>query len=204
MSPRLRIGLTGGIASGKTTVANRFRTLGISVIDADAVSRSLVLPGQPALAAIVSRFGPDIAPAGGALDRRKLRDIVFADRDARADLEAILHPRIREEMERLAAMAPGPYLVLEIPLLIEGGATDRVDRILVVDVDESVQIERLTARDGGSAEQAREILAAQASRAARLARADDLLVNTGNLADLHAAVDRLHAQYLVLAGTAPA
>jgi len=204
MSPRLRIGLTGGIASGKTTVANRFRTLGISVIDADAVSRSLVLPGQPALAAIISRFGPDIAPAGGALDRRKLRDIVFADRDARADLEAILHPRIREEMERLAAMAPGPYLVLEIPLLIEGVASDRVDRILVVDVDESVQIERLTARDGGSAEQAREILAAQASRAARLARADDFLVNTGNLADLHAAVDRLHAQYLVLAGAAPA
>jgi len=204
MSPRLRIGLTGGIASGKTTVANRFRTLGVPVVDADAASRSVVLPGEPALAAIVRRFGPGIVAAGGTLDRGKLRDLVFADREARADLEAILHPRIRDEMERLAAKAVGPYLVLEIPLLIEGGATDRVDRILVVDVEESVQIERLTARDGGSAEQARAILAAQASRAARLARADDLLVNTGNLADLHAAVDRLHAQYLVLAGTAPA
>lgn len=203
MSPRLRIGLTGGIASGKTTVANRFRTLGVPVIDADAVARSVVVPGQPALAEIVRRFGPDILAGSGTLDRRKLRDIVFADRDARADLETILHPRIRAQMEQQAATAVGPYLVLEIPLLIEGGATDRVDRILVVDVDESVQIARLTARDGGSAEQAREILASQVSRAARRARADDLLVNAGNLSDLQAAVDRLHAQYLVVAGTSP-
>jgi dephospho-CoA kinase len=200
MSPRLRIGLTGGIASGKTTVANRFRTLGVSVIDADAVARSVVLPGQPALAEIVRRFGPGIVTNDGVLDRRKLRDRVFADREARADLEAVLHPRIRAEMEQLAAQAVGPYLVLEIPLLIEGGATDRVDRILVVDVDEPVQIARAMARDGGSAEQARAILASQASRAERLARADDLLVNTGNLGKLYAAVDELHAQYLVLAG----
>lgn len=203
MSPRLRIGLTGGIASGKTTVANRFRTLGVPVVDADAVARSVVLPGEPALAEIVRRFGPDLVAAGGSLDRRKLRDIVFADRESRVDLEAILHPRIRERMEQLAAQALGPYLVMEIPLLIEGGATDRVDRILVVDVDESLQIERLMARDGGSTEQARAILASQAGRDARLARADDLLVNAGNLADLHAAVDRLHAQYLALAGASP-
>jgi dephospho-CoA kinase len=200
MSPRLRIGLTGGIASGKTTVANRFRTLGVSVIDADAVARSVVLPGQPALAEIVRRFGPGIVTNDGVLDRRKLRDSVFVDREARADLEAVLHPRIRAEMEQLAAQAVGPYLVLEIPLLIEGGATDRVDRILVVDVEEPVQIARAMARDGGSVEQARAILASQASRAERLARADDLLVNTGDLAKLYAAVDELHAQYLVLAG----
>jgi len=199
MSYRLRIGLTGGIASGKTTVATRFRELGVPVIDADIAARTVVLPGQAALQEIAQRFGGGVIGNGGTLDRPKLRDIVFSDQQARKDLEAILHPRIRAEMERLATEAQGPYLVFDIPLLVEGGATDRVDRVLVVDVDEAVQLERLKARDGGSDDQARAILASQASRAERLARADDLLVNTGGLSQLHDAVDRLHEQYLLLA-----
>ena len=203
MAPRLRIGLTGGIASGKSTVARRFTELGIPVIDADESSRVVVAPGQPGLEQVVQRFGPGVLSAEGELDRRALRNLIFADPGERRDLEAILHPLIRADMERRAAGAVGAYLVMAIPLLVESAARDRVDRILVVDADEAAQLERLTARDSVSLEQARAILAAQASRASRLKAADDVLVNSGTVAQLREAVDRLHQRYLRLAGALP-
>jgi dephospho-CoA kinase len=204
MHPRLRIGLTGGIASGKSTVSQRFAELGVPVIDADLAARAVVEPGSPGLAQVVRRFGPDVLDAAGNLDRKALRALVFKDPISRQALDSILHPLIREEMERQASMAEGPYLVLAIPLLIESGrARERAHRVLVVDVDESVQLRRVRARDGGSAEQARAILASQASRAARLAAADDVLLNTGTVAELRQAVDRLHEQYLQLAKSSP-
>jgi dephospho-CoA kinase len=199
MSQRMRIGLTGGIASGKSTVAQRFVELGIPVIDADESSRFVVAPGQPGLAELTKRFGAGILTAGGELDRRALRDLVFADPQLRRDLEAILHPLIRVDMERRAGAAVGPYLVMAIPLLVEGGNQDRVDRILVVDVDEDVQLRRVMTRDSATLEQARAILAAQAPRAARLQAADDVIVNSGTVSDLKQAVDGLHERYLRLA-----
>jgi len=199
MARRLRIGLTGGIASGKTTVAARFSELGVPVIDADDVARAVVAPGEPGLAEVLERFGRRVLAANGELDRRALRALIFADASSRRDLEGILHPLIRADMERREGAAEGPYAILAIPLLVEGASRDRVDRILVVDVDEEIQLERLIARDGSTAEQARAILSAQASRASRLAAADDVLMNEGTIANLRQAVDRLHQRYLRLA-----
>jgi dephospho-CoA kinase len=199
MGRRLRIGLTGGIASGKSTVAERFTELGVPVIDADAAARTVVMPGTPGLAAVGQRFGPSVVAANGELDRRALRDLVFRDPASRRDLEALLHPLIRAEMERSAELAAGPYIIMAIPLLVEGGASDRVDRVLVVDVEEAVQLQRVMARDGCTLEQARAILASQASRSARLAAADDVLLNAGTVTDLRQAVDHLHERYLRLA-----
>ena len=199
MGRRLRIGLTGGIASGKSTVAQRFMELGVPVIDADAAARAVVAPGTPGLAAVSERFGPRVLTQNGELDRRALRDLIFRGPGLRRDLEAILHPLIRADMEQSAELAVGPYVVMDIPLLVEGGSRDRVDRILVVDVDEAVQLERVMARDRCTLEQARAILASQASRSARLAAADDVLPNTGTVTDLRQAVDHLHGRYLHLA-----
>jgi dephospho-CoA kinase len=200
MPQPLRIGLTGGIASGKSTVAQRFAELGVPVIDADQAARAVVNPGTPGLAQVVARFSSIVAAANGELDRRALRNLIFSDAAARADLNAILHPLIRDHMQQEIAAAVGPYVVLAIPLLVEGGAQrDRVDRVLVVDVDEAVQIARLTARDGSTPEQARAILAAQTSRSARLNAADDVLPNTGTVIELRQGVDRLHEHYLELA-----
>ena len=199
MGRRLRIGLTGGIASGKSTVAQRFTDLKVPVIDADVAARTVVASGSPGLARVIERFGPGVLAQNGVLDRRALRDLIFSNPGARRDLESILHPLIRADMERSADQAVGPYIVLAIPLLIEGGPSDRVDRILVVDVDEAVQLRRVMERDGCTAEQARAILASQASRSARLAAADDVLQNTGTVTDLRQAVDRLHERYLRLA-----
>jgi dephospho-CoA kinase len=199
MARRLRIGLTGGIASGKSTVAQRFADLGIAVIDADVAARRVVEPGTPGLAQVVERFGPRIVDGSGALDRRALRELIFNDPGARRDLEAILHPLIRADMEQRAETAVGPYLVMVIPLLIEGGTDGRVDRVLVVDVDESLQLQRVMERDGSSLEQVRAILASQAGRPARLAAADDVLPNTGTVTEVRQAVDRLHEKYLRLA-----
>lgn len=202
MARPLRIGLTGGIASGKSTVARRFAELRVPVVDADEAARAVVAAGTPGLAAVLARFGPGVLADDGTLERRRLRDLVFADAVARGDLEAILHPLIRAEMQRREDSSAGPYLVLAIPLLIEGrlrGEPSRVDRILVVDADEAEQIARLVRRDGGSPDQARAILAAQASRAERAALADDLLPNFGSEAQLRLAVDRLHERYLELA-----
>lgn len=203
MTNPLRIGLTGGIASGKSTVTQRFAELGVPVIDADVASRTVVEPGTRGLAEVVERFGAGVL-ANGRLDRQALRELIFKDSSLRQALDGILHPLIRAEMEREVAKARAPYVIMAIPLLVEGGtAAKRVDRVLVIDADETLQIKRLQARDGGSEEQARAILASQASRAARLAAADDVLVNSGSVAELRQAVDRLHAQYLQLAQTSP-
>jgi dephospho-CoA kinase len=204
MSPRLRIGLTGGIASGKSTVTQRFAELGVPVIDADVAARIVVEPGKPGLEQVVRRFGVGVLDTSGNLDRPTLRALIFNDPASRQALDAILHPLIRVEMEQQAARATGPYLVMAIPLLIEGGrAHERVDRVLVVDVDEAMQLKRLQARDGSSPSQARAILTSQASREGRLAAADDVLRNSGTVADLRQAVDRLHEKYLHLAQTSP-
>jgi dephospho-CoA kinase len=200
MSKRLRIGLTGGIASGKSAVAQRFSELGVPVIDADEASRAVVAPGTPGLAKVIERYGSGVVAANGELNRRALRDLIFSDPSSRQDLERILHPLIRAHMEQRAEAALGPYVVMAIPLLVEGDSRNRVDRILVVDVDEAVQLQRLMARDGSSLEQARAILAAQATRSARLAAADDVLLNTATVMELRQGVDRLHEQYLRLAG----
>jgi dephospho-CoA kinase len=201
MTRPLRIGLTGGIASGKSTVTQRFAELGVPVIDADLASRKVVEPGTPGLAQVVERFGAGVL-ADGQLDRRALRDQIFKDSSLRLALDVILHPLIRAEMEREAGQVQGPYVVMAIPLLVEGGSSaKRVDRVLVVDADETLQIQRLQARDGSSEDQARAILASQASRAARLGQADDVLLNSGSVAELRQAVDRLHEQYLQLAQT---
>jgi len=199
MKRRLRIGLTGGIASGKSTVAQRFVELGVPVIDADAAARAVVAPGTPGLAAVSERFGPRVLAQNGELDRRALRNLIFEDPESRRDLEAILHPLIQADMERRAEAAVGPYVVMAIPLLVEGGARDRVDRILAIKVDEVLQLQRVIARDGCTPEQAQAILASQANRSARLAAADDVLLNTGTVTDLRQAVDRLHERYLRLA-----
>lgn len=200
MPRRLIIGLTGGIASGKTSVAQRFQELDVAVIDADESSRLVVAPGQPGLTAVETRFGTDILTATGELDRGALRDRIFADPRERLALEAILHPLIRADMELRAAAAPGKYVIMVIPLLVEGGnARARVDRILVVDVSEKTQLERVMARDGCSLDQARAILGAQAARDKRLNAADDVLVNSGTIPELRQGVDALHRRYLSLA-----
>ncbi len=199
----LRVALTGGIASGKTTAARRFAELGATVIDADEVARALVEPGMPALAEILARFGDGVEGADRRLDRRALRERVFRDPDARRDLEAILHPRIRAEMARRVAAATGPYVILVIPLLVEGGRRDDLDRILVVDVAEETQRRRLLERDRVSPEIADAMLAAQARRAERLARADEVLSNEDGLEALRAGVDALHRRYLALAAAHP-
>lgn len=197
------VGLTGGIASGKSTVAGAFRRLGITVIDADVVSRQVVEPGSPLLAALADRFGSAILDPDGRLDRARLRALVFSDADALAALNSLTHPVIRTRLLADAAAAAGPYVLLEVPLLVEGGLAREVDRVLVVDCDEARQRERLVARDGSGPEEVSAILKAQASRATRLAAADDVLENAGSLADLEAAVADLDRRYRALAaGTA--
>jgi dephospho-CoA kinase len=200
MARPLRIGLTGGIASGKSTVTQRFSELGVPVIDADIASRAVVQPGTAGLQQIVQRFGSTILGPGGDLNRAALRAQIFGDSSLRKELEAILHPLIRTYMEHQAKDVVFPYLIMAIPLLIESGSSrDRVDRILVIDADDNTQIRRLQERDGSSLDQARAILASQASRESRLAAADDVLVNDGTVTDLRQAVDRQHARYLSLA-----
>jgi dephospho-CoA kinase len=194
-----RVALTGGIASGKSTVADLFAELGVPVIDTDLIAREVVEPGRLALAAVVEAFGHEVLAADGSLDRRRLRERVFADPADRRRLEAILHPAIRAEMERQSQAAAGAYQLLVIPLLAEGGRRDHVDRVLLVDAPESTQIERLIRRDGGTREQAEAALRAQASRAQRRAIADDVLENTGEPATLRPQVAALHARYLELA-----
>ena len=193
-----RVALTGGIASGKTTVANLFAAHGVPLVDTDLIAREVVEPGQPALAAVVATFGADVLDQEGRLDRRRLREIIFGDAAARGRLEAILHPAIRAEMERQSAAAAdaGPYQLLVIPLLAEGGRRNHVDRVLVIDTPESVQVARLMARDAVTREQAEASLRAQAARTARLGIADDVVTNTGRIEDLRDQVDALHLQYV--------
>jgi dephospho-CoA kinase len=195
-----RIGLTGGIASGKSTVAGLFAGRGVPVLDTDRIARDVVEPGEPALAAVVAEFGSGILGPDGRLDRAALRARIFSDPEARRTLEAILHPAIRAELARQSASAGGPYQVLVIPLLVEGGRIDAVDRILVVDCPVEIQLERVKTRDGEAAESAARILAAQASREARLAAADDVIVNAGSPDELAARVAALDAEYRKRAG----
>ena len=193
------VGLTGGIGSGKSAVAERFRALGIRVVDADQAARAVVELGTPALAAIAQHFGARVIQADGALDRAALRALVFDNPEQRRWLEALLHPRIGEWLRNKLVQAPGPYAILESPLLFEGTQHRMVQRTLVVDVPETVQVERASARDGNSPEQIRAIMAAQMSRADRRARADDCIDNSGPPQALDAQVAMLHARYLELA-----
>jgi dephospho-CoA kinase len=195
----LRIGLTGGIASGKSTVANLFAALGITVIDTDIIARELVGPGQVALEEIRVEFGAGVFSADGRLDRGAMRRHIFSDDAARHRLEAILHPRIqRATMHQLAA-ASGDYVLVVVPLLTESPLKEQVDRILLVDCDEATQINRLLARDAESEDQARRMLASQASREQRLAIADDIIHNDSNIDALAAQVSALHDTYTALA-----
>lgn len=195
----LVVGLTGGIGSGKTTVSDRFAQHGAPVIDTDQLARELVEPGQPALAEIVADFGSDCLDDDGRLLRGRLREQVFADPAGRRRLEAILHPRIRAlALERIAGLTT-PYCLVVIPLLVETGMTDLVDRVLVVDTPEDEQIRRIMARDGIDETQAHQILAAQARRDQRLAVADEIVDNAGDLAKLDRQVAVLHRHYLTLA-----
>lgn len=195
----LVVGLTGGVASGKSTVESAFRALGVPVIDADQVARDVVASGKPALRAIAERFGSDILQADGSLDRRALREIVFADAGARRDLEAITHPHIRDVLREWKQALDGPYGVLSAAILVEAGLNGLCDRTLVVDAPETAQRERLTARDRVSAALAQQMLDAQLPRDKRLQWADDVIRNEGAVDALPAAVARLHAHYLALA-----
>lgn len=195
----LRIGLTGGIGSGKSTVASLFAQHAVPVIDADEISHRLTRPGMPAARQILSAFGPEIAGPDGGIDRKRLGRCIFGDTVKRKRLEAILHPLIRTEMERAVRELDAPYCLLVIPLLIETGQRDLVDRVLVVDIEERLQIERVRSRDGKSETEIQAILDAQASRSQRLAAADDRLTNNGDLASLRIQVEALHERYLALA-----
>ena len=199
----LVVGLTGGIASGKSAVAQRFARRGIAVVDTDAIAREVVEPGTPGLARLVEAFGADILDAEGRLDRGRLRRRVFDSPADRRRLERILHPRIRKEAHRQVTAAVSPYVVLVVPLLLESGMVSMADRVLVVDVPQAEQVRRLKRRDGVDAALAESMIAAQASRARRLQAADDVIENSGTLVDLDEAVERLHRHYLELAGRAP-
>ena len=194
-----RVGLTGGIASGKSTAAKFFGALGVPILDSDQIARDVVEPGQPPLERLVERFGPKILTADGHLDRPALRDIVFSDPKARADLEALTHPAIGAAMEARSAAAGGPYQILVIPLLVEKNLAAHVDRVLVVDCDEALQIRRLRDRDGSTLQQVQAILDAQAPRAARLKAADDLIHNDTDMSAVRDQVAKLHSRYLELA-----
>lgn len=194
------VGLTGGIGSGKTTVANMFAARGAAVIDTDQIAHELTRPGGIAIPAIAAQFGSDFIASTGALDRARMRDAVFADPAAKHRLEAILHPLIRSECERAAQQAQGPYLILVVPLLVESGNwKQRVSRVLVVDCPEQQQIMRVMDRNGLSEAQVRAIMASQATREQRLAAADDVLSNTEETAALEPQVERLHALYCHMA-----
>lgn len=192
----LRIGLTGGIASGKSLVAEIFAELGVPIIDTDEVARQVSAPGQPALAEIEAEFGADILTPDGQLDRAALRDIVFRDDAKRRRLEAILHPRIGEMTLEALDAAGGPYQIVVVPLLVESDFGQHVDRILVVDADESKQRQRLRTRDRESLEQAERMIAAQSGRSQRLQAADDVVNNSGTRAATRQQVEALHEKYL--------
>lgn len=196
------VGLTGGIASGKSVVAQCFAGLGVAVIDADAAARETVVPGSEGLAAVVSAFGPGVLAADGGLDRAAMRRRIFEDDAARRRLEAIVHPLVRSALQTASAAAPGAYALVAIPLLAEGGGRvgyPWLDRVLVVDVSIETQIARLLQRDAVDSALAARMVAAQAERRARLAIADDVLVNDGGLDALAAHVAALDAQFRALA-----
>ncbi len=201
---RFVVGLTGGIGSGKSTVADLFVARGVALVDTDAIAHELTAPGGAAMADLVAAFGPEVRQADGALDRAAMRARVFADGAAKARLEGILHPLIRRLSLARCAAAPSPYVLLAVPLLVESGSyRDRCDRVLVVDCDEALQVARVQARSRLAAGEVRAIMAAQASRAQRLAAADDVVRNDAGLEGLAAQVDELHRKYTALAAAKP-
>ena len=196
---KLKIGLTGGIGSGKSLAAEQFAALGVPVCDADVAARSVVMPGSAALRAIGDRFGADMIAADGSLDRARLRRQIFSSAEDRKWLEALLHPLILEQLRAELQQATGRYTLLVSPLLLETGQHALVDRVLVVDVPEELQLQRTMARDANSEEQVAAIMAAQMSRAQRLAQADDVLDNSGGPRQLAERVAKLHRDYCNLA-----
>ncbi len=195
----LRIGLTGGIGSGKTTVADMFANHGVPAIDADEIAQALVAPYQPAYDEIIDAFGRDIVDGDGNIDRDKLRRLVFDDTQRRRELEAILWPRVRTEIHHQSVELDAPYCIIVIPLLIEADQLDLVERVLVVDLDEEKQVQRVGARIGLSEAEVRKIIAAQIERSERLRHADDVIENNADMAGLKAQVEKLHRRYLALA-----
>ena len=191
--------LTGGIASGKTTVSDLFAKLGVAVIDTDVIAREMVAPGQPALQRVVDVFGSAFLDSDGSLNRSKMRHAIFSDAALRSRLENILHPLIAAEAIRRAGKVRSPYCMVVIPLYTESARWPWIDRVLVVDTPEAVQIQRGMERDGINHQQTQAILEAQADRSKRLALADDVISNDGTLAALQARVEELHAMYLALA-----
>ena len=198
----LRVGLTGGIASGKSVVANMFSARGVPVIDTDIISRELVKPGEPGLQAVITEFGSKFLNADGTLNRSLLRKQIFSDPLSRARLEEILHPPIRAATFARAQNAGGPYQIIAVPLMAETNFADFFDRILVIDCPLELCRKRLMARDAESKESVDRIFSAQASRAERLDIADDIIVNDGSLQDTERAVEELHQQYLAISAIA--
>lgn len=201
MKRKLRIGLTGGIASGKTTVSDIFRSLGAPVIDADETTRRITRRGEQAYKEIVSLFGDEILNKDGDLKRDRIKEIIFRDRDMKNKLEGIIHPKVQNDMEAQIASSDYPYCILSIPLLLESGADYRLDRILVIDIPEDKQLERTVKRDGIPEELALSIIRSQADRKQRISAADDVIKNTGDLKHLEKQVKILHQKYLELAST---
>ncbi|WP_413595539.1 dephospho-CoA kinase [Citrobacter youngae] len=196
---RYTVALTGGIGSGKSTVANAFADLGINVIDADIIARQVVERGMPALQAIAEHFGSDVIAADGSLQRRILRERIFSDPDEKKWLNALLHPLIQQETQRQFQQATSPYLLWVVPLLVENALYEKADRVLVVDVPPETQLRRTMQRDDVTREHVEQILAAQATREARLAVADDVIDNNGAPDAIVSDVARLHALYLQFA-----
>jgi len=194
-----RIGLTGGIASGKSTVANLFAALGVTIVDTDLLAREVVAPGSALLPRIAGHFGADVLQKDGSLDRAALRSRVFENPAERQWLERLTHPAIRELTDKRCESATSDYVIVAIPLLVETAGAERFDRVLVVDCSPEIQFARLQARDGASRAEAERMLAAQATREQRLAVADDVITNDGDLAALREQVEKLHRQYLKLA-----
>lgn len=198
----LRVALTGGIASGKTTVSNAFSALGVPIADADILARQAVAIDSPGLRQVTERFGVGILQADGSLNRAKLREIIFSDNNARADLESIVHPEVRRltnELIEKFEQTGHPYCLIVVPLLVETGQQNRYDHIVVVDVAVEVQISRLQSRDGGTVDDAKKILNSQASRQDRLAIADNVITNNGDINDIHEQVKDLHEVLMKLA-----
>lgn len=193
------VALTGGIGSGKSTVSDAFTRLGVPVVDADVIARQVVEPGTEALKSILAHFGPSVLLADGSLNRRRLREVIFAQPEEKSWLNALLHPLIQQETRRQLAAATAPYALWVVPLLIENNLCARANRVLVVDVSEDTQLQRILARDGGDRKQAEQILTSQASREQRLACADDVIRNDGSPEELQPQIERLHQHYLTLA-----
>ena len=197
---KLVIGLTGGIGSGKSAAADAFEKLGATLVDTDAIAHELTAPGGAAIAEIQRQFGKAFVDASGAMDRKRMRDLVFSDAEEKQRLEALLHPMIRAESQRRIAAAAGPYVVHVVPLLVESpGYRERVGRVLVVDCPEAMQLSRVRQRSGLPEGEVRRIIASQIKRESRLAAADDVIDNSGPIAALQQRVRELHEKYLALA-----